>query len=521
MAFFMSNRIQKFSFSDLPAALAGLAFQDTTTGGQQPRLVPLQNTLDHLSKLGAKTVFKQYPVQDPDYFAEYEKYYAKAFANIDKYCTRFHFFAEPSASSEDPLTFLDRKEAQETYLGFVTVRPVRSSPVAASILRPLDKPDGHFVLAQDSFDVHLAGVTLRVAGTPFMQQDNAVGACAQASIWMALRTLRKKEGNSAYDPAQITAAATRFLVRGRTLPNREGLSIEQIVEAIRFAGYSPHILYVKEPGNAITPQDLAEAKRKIYAYVESEIPVILGLYPNIHTGHAVVVIGHGWNTTATPTLMSEILAATNHKIQIFHSVNWVSGFWVHNDNTGPYTMLPDHSATSYALDHVSFAIPLLPSDVFISGEEAEEVALRILNEEILKGLPDEATSTTSQLVARTYLAERHKFRNWVTDNITISRTLREHYRTKEFPRRIWITEICIRDGYENVSDGRLIRVGEVLVDPTGDPNDGPFLCAHANLSALTKDGTTRGILIDRSYEGAIRVVRIEDEASYPALCRFI
>jgi len=219
---------------------------------------PLKQSLAHVANLGCKTIVKQHTVQDPDFFAEYFAYYSRMFGDIDKYCHRFHFFSLPKNPKEEVLDYIDRASEDDShYLGFITIRPVRSSPVAATILRAL--PNQHFLLSTDQFDVHLAGRKFSVCGTPFMQQDNAVGACAQASIWMALRTLRKKEGNSAFDPAQITSAATRFLVRGRTLPNREGLGVDQMIEAIRFAGYSPHIMQFGT-GAYLDAVDLINAK---------------------------------------------------------------------------------------------------------------------------------------------------------------------------------------------------------------------------------------------------------------------
>jgi hypothetical protein len=139
------------------------------------------------------------------------------------------------------LQYLDGHDTAASYLGFVTLRPVAATPVGASILRI--PADVGFIRCADEFPVNLAGHKLELTGVPFMQQDNAVGTCAQASIWMALRTMRKREGDRAHDPAQITGAATRYSISGRILPNRKGLTQPQVVEAIRAAGYSPHPIH--------------------------------------------------------------------------------------------------------------------------------------------------------------------------------------------------------------------------------------------------------------------------------------
>lgn len=516
----MADRLTLHKYSDRDAVLSDLAFTAPTIG-RGARRVPLESIFELLNSLGCQAIIKQFPVQDPDFYAEYNRYYSKVFGHDGKYCHRLHFFSSPPQDGEDALDFIDRlHHADESnYLGFVTIRPIRSSPVAASILKP---PSGsHFILASDKFDIHLAGRTFRINGTPFMQQDNAVGACAQASIWMALRTLRKKEGNSAFDPAQITSAATRFLARGRTLPNREGLSVEQIVEAVRFAGYSSHILWLKEPGGAVPNwHQLADAKRKIYTYVESEIPVILGVYPDIYSGHALVSIGHNWNSAADVTPVENWKISDDTQLDIYHSVGWVNDFFVHNDNSGPYLKLTDRvDANVYALEQAAFAIPLLPSDVFITGEEAEVTSFDLIKRLVLP-IFEGKNIKPQPLVLRTYLSERYKFREWVTGNTQMSDGLKRYYRQKVFPKRIWITEICLFEGYCDSHNSKSIRVGEVILDPTGEPDDIPFLSAHINLAAIQGE-VGAGICFDRSSDGKkIEAMPIENDATYPALCRY-
>ena len=61
----------------------------------------------------------------------------------------------------------------ENYQGFITLRPIIISPVGASILSR-DIATG-FIRSADKFPVHIMGKELTVYGTPFMQQDNAVG----------------------------------------------------------------------------------------------------------------------------------------------------------------------------------------------------------------------------------------------------------------------------------------------------------------------------------------------------------
>jgi hypothetical protein len=170
---------------------------------------PLDNCCKILLGGGAVAMIIQTRVHDPDFLAEFGAYYSRQFNDVPRFCTRLHFFSQPVSAGHDIFDYLDHVSG-EKYLGFITLRPIIKSPVGASIIAA-HLADGT-VRSSDKFPVHLGGVEFCVEGTPFMQQDNAVGACAQASIWMSLRTLRKREGDRAHDPAQITDAATKYFV---------------------------------------------------------------------------------------------------------------------------------------------------------------------------------------------------------------------------------------------------------------------------------------------------------------------
>lgn len=506
----MDDRFKIISCLSDPAEILK-CLQEHIGLGPSSRLKPILEIASHLAQKNCKTFLLQRSVQDPDFLAEYTAYYSKTFAQSQKYCLRLHFFSEPALEDEPPLMFLDRvHKVPRAYLGFMTARPIKASPVAATILEA--PKNGCFVLCNDDFDVHIAGLTFSVNGTPFMQQDNAVGACAQASIWMALRTLRRKEGISAFDPAEITSAATRFLVTGRTLPNRAGLTIQQMIEAVRFAGYATHCIPIKDIGAVATPESIESAKSKIYTYIESGIPVLLALFPSPSEGHAVVAIGHGWEKNPTKHIIDEIETENGASVRLINAASWINSFYIHNDNSGPYIKLED-TAGAYALMHACFAIPLLPNDVFLAGEEARETSLMLLKQ-ILDSIPNTKETTegiSNKLVLRTFLSDRHKFREWAL-NSKMSKELKDHYRSKTLPKRVWVTELSLVDNYHDETSHDDIRVGELIIDPTGDPSDLPFLAIHLNTKVLF--GSKASLLVDQNQSGEIELIPLPDDPQY-------
>lgn len=487
-----------------------------------PRYLPLVNTVQHIAALGAQTVLVQIDVHDPDFLAEHNAYYSKWSYEVPRFCVRLHFFAlEPA--SDNPLEVIDQMaEEPDSYLGFVTLRPIRLSPQAASILHPVIEGNQHFILSKDDFEVNIAGQQFKVAGTPFMQQDNAVGACAQASIWMGLRTLRRKEGQIAYSPAQITTAATRFLVKGRTLPNRGGLVVEQITEAIRAAGYAPHIIPLRDRSQPANEQILQHVRSSIYPYVESGIPVLLVLFPENREGHAVLLIGHGWDSNPVDLIGTcQIKVKSDGELlDVYDASSWVSPFFIHNDNTGPYLPLPnDAPPDQYSLSDAVSAIPFLQSNIFVDAAEAKLTCHHLLalslggDEE--EGAEDEANIKLPDLVTRVYLHDKADFRASVLAS-DMPDDVKTYYREKWLPKRIWIMEINHLQDYANSPGGNSIRIGEILLDPSSEAEDGHFLSIHlgADLFPNKKDGN--GIMIDRdAFNGEITAYKVSGNRYSP------
>ncbi|HJV72733.1 MAG TPA: C39 family peptidase [Noviherbaspirillum sp.] len=483
--------------------------------------MPLFNACHILAAAGAVAVVVQTRVLDQDFLAEFSAYYSRQFSSVSRYCTRMHFFASPTQGEVDTLRYLDNVP-KGSYLGFITLRPVIKSPLGASIIAC--SAAGAFVRCVDQFPVNIGGAEFTVVGTPFMQQDNAVGACAQASIWMALRTLRKREGDRAYDPAQITDAATKYFVSGRVRPNRQGLTQQQIVEAIRAAGYSPHTIPLGTwhgKRGQMSEFEIMDSMRTLHAYIESDIPVILILFPK-SGGHAVVAIGHTWSKEEAARNPVCIKLQGETVLEFRHAASWVPSFVIHNDNAGPYRQLQKTYVDDYALEHAAFAIPLLPVDVFMSGEEAMTVATEVLAS-VFQGFKEAGAKTEAELqaiakslVLRLRLVEKRKLRRWAASEKMVPE-LSQALRMMEMPKRVWALEIHQADEYGKHDHGAMLPtlVGLILVDPTADIIPMSTLLMHLNLPALF--GLRFGVLMTWDIETGNAKQGIQTEDTDPIL----
>ncbi len=430
--------------------------------------IPLHSVFECLKKVGAQTLLVQESVRDPDFTAEHQAFYSKQHRPVERTCWRLHGFSVPmpklsdatGTAARDVLDFLDGV-SEQNYLGFVTIRPLRHAPVGASILVP---PQNGVVTCHEQFPVHIAGKSFQVCGTPFLQQDNAVGACAQASIWIALRTQMKRVGNIAYTPAELTLAATRYLAFDRVFPGRQGLVIEQMLEAIRSSGHDPLTLTCGS-GTAVEPHTVIEAA---LPYVESGLPVIATLVHQ-NGGHAVVCIGRSFKLgEVNPT--PQRLRTYEYNI----ASDWVESLVVHNDNTGPYLPLASGNAKSdeYCLEHARNLIIPLPETVHMTAKEAEQSALgavafaSVFLTQFKSNAPKLAPDIA--IVLRTYLVRRHTFRRWALEDPDIDPALRDRYRTMELPKLVWFVELHETSLFNPKNPDSKSRVGEVVIDASAD-----------------------------------------------------
>jgi hypothetical protein len=435
----------------------------------------------HASAAGAQTILLQDSVRDPDFIEEYEAFYSKQQKHISKLCKRLHFFSTPFPAqansdtgvpaesapwitdTQSVLDFIDTAadSTAPTYIGFVTLRPLRHAPVGASILMDLRSAPA---LCRDEFPVHIAGRSFSVIGTPYLQQDNAVGACAQASIWVALRTLRRRVGNSAFSPAELTVAATKHYTLDRVFPGRQGLTTSQMLEAIRSAGHDPLIVALPGTKDANTA-DLAT--QFATPYLESGLPVIIGV-DNVDAGggHAIVAIGY----------LPE---------QIGHA--YPINLTIHNDNTGCYLKLPQHPTTTgeYALSQCIALITPLPDGICMTAAEAERLATAMmhLGAKLLESVPSIAAKASSAeglgkattSVLRLFLSSRHSFRRWATSCQLLDQATRTRYRSYELPKFVWVAEVHDLDQFTRGNYSSPSRIGELVFDASADALHGDSL----------------------------------------------
>lgn len=288
----------------------------------------------YLIGIGCQTVIVEDHYIDHVFMHDDAVYYVRSLRSYPNFTKRLHFFKQ-SFDDASWRAMIDRagrgeysdvqEYLQAGYLGFSVIRPLPDSPIGRTVLPAVSSQRASTDTAScfattRSHNVHLAGFALRVDGVPFQSQDQGVSACATTALWSALDCVAATEGLAVSSPASITESATRYpLQEGRPFPN-EGLTIRQICEATRVAGFSPLVIH---------SQSVADDTLQISSYAHSGFAPVLAIVPagGGSTGHAVCCVGV--RNGPTPP-------QTNPTYKFREASSGLRGVYIHDDRLGPY-----------------------------------------------------------------------------------------------------------------------------------------------------------------------------------------
>lgn len=286
----------------------------------------------YLNTLGCKTIVVENHYIDRDYISDVALFYSRSLRAYPNFSQRLHFFKEPfdqnrwrelvvHPTGDDGRANL--RFLEDAYLGFSVLRPLPGSPVGRTVVPPLGATTGaghhrEFGPIRE-YKVHLASFELRLQGLAFQQQDQGVSACATTALWSSIHTVAPMEALAIPTPADITEAASRYLlVGGRPLPS-EGLTVHQMCEAIRAAGLAP--LFVPSI-------DFASDRAQLFSYLRSGFAPVLAIQSFAGGGgHAVCAVG---------VKTGDVQPQTDPKLNFRDASTSLLGLYIHDDRLGPY-----------------------------------------------------------------------------------------------------------------------------------------------------------------------------------------
>lgn len=477
------------------------------------RCTAFLSVIQHVKAHGAIGVIIEDEYLDRDYSADFSSFYSKLFKPHSKICRRLHFFSQPVSSLAQVMEALAKSQAVENlgisghYLGFCVIRPIPHAPVGRTMLvtPDSDAPFYREVSVRARNQAHLLGSTLETMAAPFIQQDTRVGACAQATIWMASRHFHTRHRAPFISMPDITAAATapRDQYESQSIPAGSAyLSLNGMVRALRASGREPlvYAATMPQPNQQSSKRFLwssgCEPQNIISRYVDSGIPVIVGLagQTNADIGHAVLAIGRSRQLLSALKLPDDPTWA-----------DFTDHFIVHDDQRGPYFQLYPKkgiapASNEYSLEDVWFLIVPLPEKVYFPAEIAEEVSRHLLRSYVdiwptIRSKPNMGSSTAlgdgfveeingRRAVARTYLTYGWRYKQRLVRN-HCSPVIKHLVLNQDFPRFVWVTEFGTLTSM-NAADEQVQIFGHGVLDATSNGLMEPTCFFHAPGFAVTR-----------------------------------
>lgn len=407
----------------------------------------------YLRAVGAKTAVIEKDYVDRDFLEDHVRYYSRCFHEYSRMCHRVHFFAHEYSEQEIDEFLVDaeaekQRAFSDAYLGFVVIRPLPQTVVGRTCLVPYEEDRTHrHYMALREVPVSFFGRKLVVRCMPFQEQDSAVAACATCALWSSFQITAALFGHEIYSPGRITSLATEHgLSNVRVLPNKDGLSVSDMVYAVRHIGLDPVCINV---GNG-KPRFAEEVMLgNIYAYLRLGVSVVvLGkLVDASETDcgfHAITVNGYHLPDDGSADMASDQLVA-----------NRIDKIYVHDDQLGPYarmekcldgsnewiTQWQDSSGKG---EHLKFkpSVLLIPVYHKIRVSYAEVSHMAFVFGRLIKGV---VYALGCRLVFEwdILLARSNDVKDGVREDADIPREKRLAFLETSFPRFIWKVEVKI------------------------------------------------------------------------------
>ncbi len=379
----------------------------------------------------------EFPYVDYMYRDSYYLYYSSKHLSYKRDCIRVSFFETEIRSAY----FFDKSktaELQNSFLGYVIVRPISYAPIGRSLFSPRALIENDFIIDKTNVHCSVNGHNLSVSGFPHASQNTETMSCAETSIWIVAEYFSKKY----QDYKKILPSDIQYWLSDvsyeRSIPTH-GLTALQISYLLKKMGF----------GTRIYSDNNSENFRKIFNYyVESGIPVIAAVQ-NENISHAVVYIGHE-NINLDVNIIKTTKEEKFHRFRFIDTAEIPKKYVAMDDNYPPYRPVSFESPTAYYSDEKfkpakisQFIVPLYPK-IYLEASEARRLTLLILSDEKY----GYKYSNSSIPWLRFFLTSSKSFKNKLLEN-SMDLRLRKILLSTAMPKFIWVTEISDENHYLN------------------------------------------------------------------------
>ena len=439
----------------------------------------------YLNKGAMYAIFKEitFPVTvihdkyyvDRVYRDAYYSYFSNKHFDMPRNCQRLALF-QGKFLYEDFLNGNEERKHQELQEALIGTTVIKPTPVEHSnctmgrtLLNPKKMRLPKCYVRTTKFDVCILGVEYTIDAFPFTGQDGEVMTCAETCIWEILEYFGTRYPDYRTVLPKDIIAKLNSISQERILPS-EGLTFLQMSDLLKAFGFEPR-LYARKSYEKVLPKCLTNERnssklsvfRKLFHYyVESAIPLTVGVGDSVHEEHSVVCIGHGKEDYTLKNIDIKQVG----KLKIVDTANFYKEYVIIDDNQIPYRLEEfDHFAKNKNMKIQFLAVPLY-KHIFLEVNGAMEVINNFFEayscdiEIMLKDM-NLLKYNSEPLVTRLFLTSSRNFKKF---RINKAETLEEKllYSEMKYPKFIWVCEFSTFFTYTREKE----VVGEIILDAT-------------------------------------------------------
>lgn len=417
----------------------------------------------------------------------YYNHFSGKHSEYSRYCKRVFLFTDDCS---DGIKNNNERLLNKCFIGCFVIKPLKVGAVGRTLLNPKYlfgiKEQVNTYVRTAEYYVHLRGMRLKVNAFPFSMQDGETLTCAETSLLNIFDYYSNKYSDYKFIlPSDIFNAAKSNGYE-RNLPSI-GLSYMLVSRIMIEFGFYPR-LYLKD---AIRNDE--ELVRILSYYVESAIPVALGVQGKDYFNHSVVCIGHGRNNVKNLMKKLHRVSAndsikdhtSDKKLFIADSANTIEEFIVMDDNKSPYStykvcnrkkdVLSNDEVTLNDAQILCLAVPLYKR-MYLEAKDARSICIELLkesqfsfDEQYSKLFSKQIGTKSNPIVMRIFLASSRTFKRERILSFDQDDFGKCIYNITPFPQFVWVCELYDLKYYKK---GR--PIGEIVLDATSTATTKPF-----------------------------------------------
>lgn len=450
-----------------------------------------------LSHVSIYTVVVEEHYVDRVYRDSYYFYYSSKHFCYDRFCKRLCLF---QGTFNCDFYDCSCSELEKRFMGSIVIRPIPDRSIGRTLLNP------SYFLPEDvtcrirvaKYNITVYGKRLYIWAFPYSMQDGETTSCAEITILNLLDYYSQSYPEYRYLlPSEISSLAERNSYE-RRIPTT-GLSYELISKIFCDVGFYPRLYSTKKMANI-------KFRHILHYYIESGIPVALGLKLGEENKHSVISIGYmvSENGILGKRLTCAYDSKSKNVLWTCDTADIVDTYCIMDDNRVPYkiskcveTEQEITRGTPYLrLNECEVEYMMVPlyKRMILEAADAYDICLSILASEQfgIKGFLQDSTVSSEllamdnnincsgtkeePLVIRLFMASSRTFRRKRDEEFRDGNCeVRDLYNITVFPKFVWVCELTTQSLYQKNQ-----VMGEIIIDATSsaDAKMDSFIIIH-------------------------------------------